>query len=97
MDNATAHEAAKMIVQTFPSEVVPTYFKPAIRKRDSATGKSQVSRGELIAKWRNRKSENKKLAGQMHNSALSANPSVLGIYLSFHIYMIFQIIHTCVK
>ena len=65
MDNATAHEAAKMIVQTFPSEVVPTYFKPAIWKRDSATGKSQISRGKLIAKWRSRKSENKKLEGQI--------------------------------
>lgn len=45
---------AEEIVKLFPTEVTTTYYIPPIPKKLSRIGKSTISRGKLVDKYRNK-------------------------------------------
>lgn len=54
MTNEDFQHLAEAIVKDFPTEAVPTYYIPAIPKKLSRVGKSVISRGKLVDKYRNK-------------------------------------------
>ncbi|KAL0116449.1 hypothetical protein PUN28_009834 [Cardiocondyla obscurior] len=54
LTNEDFQHIAEAIVKDFPTENISTYFIPAIPKKLSRVGKSIISRGKLVDKYRNR-------------------------------------------
>lgn len=54
LTNDDFHHLAEAIVKEFPTEAVATYYIPAISKKLSRVGKSVISRGKLVDKYRNK-------------------------------------------
>ncbi|XP_029670901.1 uncharacterized protein LOC115240071 [Formica exsecta] len=54
LTNEDFQHLAEAIVKDFPTEAVPTYYIPAIPKKLSRVGKSVISRGKLVDKYRNK-------------------------------------------
>ncbi|KAF7998486.1 hypothetical protein HCN44_010894 [Aphidius gifuensis] len=54
LKNADLSKLASLIVFLFPKEEITTYYTDPLRKKNSKTAKSGMSKGKLADKWRNR-------------------------------------------
>lgn len=61
MTNEEFQYIAERIVKDFPTETVSTYYIPVIPKKLSRVGKSIISRGKSVDKYRNKLRELKRI------------------------------------
>lgn len=68
LPNDIAKYVAEKICETFPTEVVKTYYISPIKKKNAIDNKSKASKGKLVSMWRNKRSRNKKFYGEIEKT-----------------------------
>lgn len=65
------------IVALFPSESKASYYIPALPKHLSRLNKSEIAKGKLVDKFRNKIKEYRRIAGVSKKKQRTANSAVL--------------------
>lgn len=54
LTNDNFEQLATQIVELFPNECAESFYVPPVKKKDSRTHKSGISKGKLVDKYRNK-------------------------------------------